>query len=109
TRRPLEPGTEVSHPGSTQRAETMPVSPTSPIRMATLGCYRNGATAKCDPSGTRDDVSRCMQISPLWTVLRANMKFGLSGQGTRDGARKVRQTRGGGAGRVACEISQTGS
>ena len=27
------------------RAETMPASPTSPIRMATAGCYRNGATA----------------------------------------------------------------
>ena len=23
-------------------------SPTSPIRMATVGCYRNGATAMCD-------------------------------------------------------------
>src|SRR5437016_8179034 len=41
TRRPLEPGTEVSHPGSTPRAETMPASPTSLIRMATAGCYRN--------------------------------------------------------------------
>ena len=45
TRRPLEPGTEVSHRGSTLRAETMPASPTSPIRMAIAGCYRSGATA----------------------------------------------------------------
>ena len=43
TRRPLEPGTEVSHLGSTPRAETMPAWPTSPL--ATAGCYRNGATA----------------------------------------------------------------
>jgi len=35
-------------PGSTPRAETMPASPTSPIRMATPGYYRNGATAMCD-------------------------------------------------------------
>jgi predicted enzyme related to lactoylglutathione lyase len=48
TRRPLEPGTEVSHPGSTPHAETMPASPTSSIRMAIAGCYRNGATAMCD-------------------------------------------------------------
>ena len=45
---PLEPGMEVSHPGSTPRAETMRASPTSPIQMATAGCYRNGATAMCD-------------------------------------------------------------
>ena len=48
TRRRLEPGTEVSHPGSTPRAETMPASPTSPIWMATAGCCRNGATARCN-------------------------------------------------------------
>ena len=36
---------EVSHPGPTPRAETMPASPTSPIRMATAGCYRRGVTA----------------------------------------------------------------
>jgi len=45
TRRLLEPGTEVSRSGLTPRAETMLASPTSPIRMATAGCYRNGATA----------------------------------------------------------------
>jgi hypothetical protein len=30
------------------RVETMPASPTSPIRMETSGCYRNEATATCD-------------------------------------------------------------
>jgi hypothetical protein len=44
TRRPLELGMEVSHPGSTPGAETMPASPTSPTRTATAGCYRNAAT-----------------------------------------------------------------
>ena len=48
TRRPSELGTEVSHPGSTSRVETMPASLTSPIQMATAGYYRNGATAICD-------------------------------------------------------------
>ena len=48
TRRPLEHGMEVSHPGSTPPEETRPASPTSPIRMATAGCYRNGATTMCD-------------------------------------------------------------
>jgi predicted enzyme related to lactoylglutathione lyase len=47
-RHPLMPGTEVSHPGSTPRAGTTPASPTSRTRMATAGCYRNGATAMCD-------------------------------------------------------------
>jgi predicted enzyme related to lactoylglutathione lyase len=37
TRRPSELGTEVSHRGSTPRAETMPASPTSPIPMAIAG------------------------------------------------------------------------
>ena len=48
TRRPLELGTELSRPGSTPRTETMQVLPTSPIRMATAGCYRSGATAICE-------------------------------------------------------------
>jgi hypothetical protein len=52
TRHPLEHGMEVSHPGSTPRGETMPASPTSPIRMATAGCYKNGATAMCDVCGS---------------------------------------------------------
>ena len=38
------------------RAETMPASPTSPIRMATAGCYRNGATAVCDVMWKVGDV-----------------------------------------------------
>jgi Transposase len=46
TRRPLEHGTEVSLLGSTQRAETMQVSPISPIPTATAGCYRSGATRR---------------------------------------------------------------
>jgi hypothetical protein len=45
-------GTEVLHLGSTPRAETMPASPTPPIRTATAGCYRNGATAMCDMCGS---------------------------------------------------------
>ena len=56
TRRPLQPGTEVSRPGSTPRAETMPASPTSPIRMATAGCYRNGATGMSDAVWKLGDV-----------------------------------------------------
>ena len=42
TKRPLQPGTEVSDPALTPREETMPASPTSPIRMAIAGCCRNG-------------------------------------------------------------------
>src|SRR6266700_7864951 len=34
----------------------MPASPTSPIRMATAGCYKNGATVMCEVS---------MEASPL--------------------------------------------
>jgi predicted enzyme related to lactoylglutathione lyase len=45
---PIGAWDEVSHPGSTPHAETVPASPTSPIRMATPGCYRNGATAVSD-------------------------------------------------------------
>lgn len=45
---PIGAGTEVSHSGSTPRAETMPASPTSPIRMATAGRDGNWATAMCD-------------------------------------------------------------
>ena len=41
-------GTEVSHPGSTPRAETTPASPTSRTLMATAGYYRNAATAMYD-------------------------------------------------------------
>jgi len=48
TRCPSVRGTEVSRPGSTQRAETMPASLTSLIRMTTAGCYRNGATGMRD-------------------------------------------------------------
>src|SRR5215467_5471089 len=48
TRRPSGFGTEVSHPGSTLRVETMPASPASPTQMATAGYYRNGATAIYD-------------------------------------------------------------
>ena len=44
TRCPLEPGMEASHPGLIPPAEIMRVSPTSLIRMATAGCYRNGVT-----------------------------------------------------------------
>ncbi len=47
-RRPSEPGMEGSHSGSTPCGESMPASPTSPIPMATPGCYRNGATAMRD-------------------------------------------------------------
>jgi catechol 2,3-dioxygenase-like lactoylglutathione lyase family enzyme len=51
----------VSHPGSTPRAETMPASPASPIRMTIAGCYRNGATAMCDAVWKLGDVdhARC--------------------------------------------------
>ena len=42
TKRPLQPWTEVSDPALNPRAETMPASPTSPIRMAIAGCCRNG-------------------------------------------------------------------
>ena len=35
-------------PGLDPRAETMPASPTSPIRMTTPGCYRSGVTAMRD-------------------------------------------------------------
>ena len=56
TRRLLEPGTEVSRSGLTPRAETMLASPTSPIRMATAGCYRNGATAMSEVVWKLSDV-----------------------------------------------------
>jgi len=46
TKRPLQPGTEVSDPALTPRAETMPASPTSPIRMAIAGCCRNGVVER---------------------------------------------------------------
>ena len=45
---PLMPGTEVSHPGSTPRAETMPASPTSPTRMPIAGCCRSGVITMYD-------------------------------------------------------------
>jgi hypothetical protein len=64
TRRPLERGTEVLRP--TPRVETMPVLPSSPIRMATPGCYRNMATAMRDEEerngiivATRPALTRC--------------------------------------------------
>ena len=57
-------GMEVSHPGSTPRAETMPASPTSVIRMATAGFYRNAATAMCDlASVTLRDVDHTRRSS----------------------------------------------
>lgn len=46
TRRPLEPGTAVSHRDSIPRMETMPALLSSPIRMVTAGCSRNGATVR---------------------------------------------------------------
>jgi catechol 2,3-dioxygenase-like lactoylglutathione lyase family enzyme len=42
----LEPGTEVSHPGSTPHAGTTPALLTSAIRMAIRGCYRSGVIAR---------------------------------------------------------------
>jgi predicted enzyme related to lactoylglutathione lyase len=58
---PIGLGMGASHPGSTPRAETMPALPTSPIRMATAGGYRNGATGMHDVlwnPNLKEDCSR---------------------------------------------------
>jgi hypothetical protein len=67
TKPPLGLGTAPSHPGSTQLAETMPASQTFPIRMATVGYYRNVATGMFDAMWT----SGCNQWDVSWTILVA--------------------------------------
>jgi hypothetical protein len=47
-RLPLMPGTGVLHPGLTRRTGITPASPTSRIRMATAGSYRNEGIVTCD-------------------------------------------------------------
>jgi hypothetical protein len=92
TRCPLESGTEPSHPGSTLRAETMPASPTSPIRMAIVGCYRNEATAMCEvqPRGPlevnlshRHDQFMSNACSPFTSDAETDLSFSETDTGLR--------------------------
>ena len=63
TRYPSMPGTELSNPGSTPPAGTMPASPTSRIRMAIAGCCRNAAT------GILPVIYPAISLSPICCIL----------------------------------------
>src|SRR5262249_14170025 len=81
---PSAHGTEVSHPGSTPRAGTMPASPTSRTPMATTGCYRNGATEDRKGYLRSEVVAMFNRIkSPTWAPvpLRLIIGFGFMEHG----------------------------
>src|SRR5262249_9086353 len=83
TRHPWGPGKEATHPASTPRAETMPALPASPIRMATAGCYRNGATRK------RDGVGLTRRFNELFSIHReARYEYAFSARPWDNGIRK---------------------
>src|SRR5262249_2293200 len=67
---PSEPGTEVLHPDSTPRAETMPAFP---IRMATAGYCKNAATAMCDVVWKLVDVEHAWRTRSKRQSLFANV------------------------------------
>jgi hypothetical protein len=78
TKPPSGLGTAPSHPGSTQLAETMPALRTFPIRMATVGYYRNVATGMFDALWTSGcnqwdgEVPFCHKCAPAHKLLIEN-------------------------------------
>ena len=73
TRRPLMPGTGVSNPGSTLRTGITPASPTSRIRMATAGCYRNEVIGMFD---LRGNISKILAMACCDTTPAGFRRFG---------------------------------
>src|SRR5262249_13963842 len=55
----------------------MPASPTSPIRMATDGCYRNGATAMCDVVWRLGDVDHARRSRNTQERIGADTLFSV--------------------------------